>query len=120
MSHTSQALKALLLAQLSILLRFLRRLHLNCRFDYIQVLNEISGLYILSPEKCRELAHTTVNYDSQHDLCVAKKHAIDAAEKRYQVGSVPLSILFISLHCLLSKMYILGQNPFLQSYLIVR
>ena len=59
-----------------------------------QVLNEISGLLILQPEECKNLTHSSVNYNPTHDLCVANKHHKQAAEKTYKVRNHPYKLFY--------------------------
>ena len=59
-----------------------------------QVLNEINGLLILPPEQCKNLTHSSVNYNPTHDLCVANKHHKQAAEKTYKVRNHPYKLFY--------------------------
>ena len=59
-----------------------------------QVLNEINGLLILQPEECKNLTHSSVNYNPTHDLCVANKHHKQAAEKTYKVRNHPYKLFY--------------------------
>ena len=58
-----------------------------------KVLNEITGLLILPPEKCNNLTHVAVNYHPENDLCVARKHKKEAAEIKYKVNRIFYDII---------------------------